>query len=80
MLSLTSPSYEVKLGFISDSRETPKLTSPFGVISQMWLALFPGSLQFVTPRSHIGKKRNSPHSVGDLQTESSVLSPTSPSY
>jgi hypothetical protein len=28
----------VKLGFISDSRESFKLTSPFGVIAQMWLA------------------------------------------
>jgi hypothetical protein len=35
----------VKLGFISDFRKTPKLTSPFGVIAQMWLALFSGSLQ-----------------------------------
>jgi hypothetical protein len=29
----------VKLGFISDSRETLKLTSPFGFIAQMWQAL-----------------------------------------
>jgi hypothetical protein len=38
----------VKLGFISDSRESFKLTSPFGVIAQMWLALFLGSLQMVS--------------------------------
>ena len=38
----------MKLGFISDSRETLKLTSPFGVIAQMWLALFPRSLQMVS--------------------------------
>jgi hypothetical protein len=38
----------VKLDFISDSRKTPKLTSPFGVIAQMWLALFSGSLQMVS--------------------------------
>ena len=38
----------MKLGFISDSRETPKLTSPVGVIAQMWLALFIGSLQMVS--------------------------------
>jgi hypothetical protein len=74
------------------------LTSPFGVTAQIWLALFPGSLQmvseppsnarscgiralhdvaltrtsgiqegeFVTPRSYIGKMRESPHRVGDL--------------
>jgi hypothetical protein len=28
-----------------NSRESFKLTSPFGVIAQMWIALFPGSLQ-----------------------------------
>jgi hypothetical protein len=38
----------VKLGFISDSRERFKSTSPFGVIAQMWLALFLGSLQMVS--------------------------------
>jgi hypothetical protein len=44
VLSPTLPSYYVKLGFISDSRESFKLTSYFGVIAQMWLTLFPGSL------------------------------------
>jgi MFS family permease len=34
----------VKLGFISDSRKSFKLTSPFKVIAQIWLALFLGSL------------------------------------
>jgi hypothetical protein len=31
-----------------NSREAPKLSSPFGVIAQMWLALFPRSLQVVS--------------------------------
>lgn len=45
MLSSTLPSYYVKLGFISDSRESFKSTSPFKVIVHMWLALFSESLQ-----------------------------------
>jgi len=31
-----------------DSRKSFKLTSPFGVIAQKWLALFLGSLQMVS--------------------------------
>jgi hypothetical protein len=31
-----------------NSGEAPKLTSPFGVTAQMWLALFLGSLQMVS--------------------------------
>jgi hypothetical protein len=38
----------VKPGFVSDSRESFKSTSPFGVIVQMWLALFLESLQMVS--------------------------------
>jgi hypothetical protein len=38
----------VKLGFISDSRKSSKLTSPVGVIAQIWLALFLGSLKMVS--------------------------------
>jgi hypothetical protein len=38
----------VKLGFISDSKESSKLTNPFGVIAQIWLVLFPKSLQMVS--------------------------------
>jgi hypothetical protein len=38
----------VKLGFISDFKENFKSTSHFGVIAQIWLALFFGSLQMVS--------------------------------
>jgi hypothetical protein len=31
-----------------NSRESFKLTSPFGVIAQMWLSLFPRLLQVVS--------------------------------
>lgn len=47
MLNPTFPSYYMKLGFISDSMENSKLISHFGVIAQIWLALFSGSLQMV---------------------------------
>jgi hypothetical protein len=48
VLSPILPNYYVKLGFISDFRESFKSTSLFGVITQMWLALFPRSLQMVS--------------------------------
>jgi hypothetical protein len=39
----------MKLGFKSNSRESFKSTSSFGVIAQMWLAFFPELLQSKHP-------------------------------
>jgi len=51
VLSPTLPNYYVKHGFISGFRESFKSTNHFGVIAQMWLSLFPGSLQIVLESS-----------------------------
>ena len=54
MVSSTLPNYYVKLGFIMNYRKSSKLTNLFGMIAQIWLALFSGSLQVVSePPSNV---------------------------